>query len=167
MIESSKFISISNWLKTKFINGENGIIIEPHLLSYFNPIQEFVGSFEHRLKTPVIYYQAFPEESAVQFLDTLRAELVAKLANSNLNEYSLLEIIKITQLKMVIIDKCHLHPSNTLQSLLDFFSCCGVTVILVSSNNQIAISPVLNHPTISQWDKLTLDDESQAIFELS
>ena len=167
MIESTKFILISNWLKNKFINGDNGIIIEPHLSNYFNPIQEFVGSFEHRLKTPVIYYQAFPEESALQFLDTLRAELVAKLGNSNLDEYSLLEIIKIAQLRMIVIDKCHLHPSNTLQSLLDFFSCCGVTVILVSSNNQIAISPVLNHPIISQWDKLTFDDESKAIFELS
>lgn len=153
MIESPKSTLTLNWLKTKLINGENGIIFDDDS-SNFDLIQNFIESADHNLKTPVVYYQAFPEESATQFLDTLSKELVSKLGIPELNSsQSLFKIIEVAALKMVIIDKSQLHPIDTLQNLLDFFACCDVALILVGSRSKMETSQILSHPAVAHWDQ--------------
>ena len=106
-------ILISNWLKNKLRDRENGIIFDSHDLNSFGLIQEFIEDHDCQFKTPVIYYQAFPEESAVDFLDTLGAELTSKLTKGGANpKQSLPKTIKDAELKMIVIDKCHLHPKT-------------------------------------------------------
>ena len=153
-------IVASNWLRNKFITGDNGVIFDNSNSSNFIAIQNFIEELDHPLKTPLIYYQAFPEESAVSFLDTLKEELASKLGKQELSsQESLSTVIKKAELKMIIIDKCHLHPLNTLQNLLDFFLECNVAIILVGSKSKMALAQILSHPLISQWDKLAACDE--------
>ena len=114
----------------------------------------FRKCFYALIKTPVIYYQAFPEESTLQFLDTLGEELVAKLGNPHLrSEKSLLDTIEDAALKMIIIDDCHLHPQETLEQLLKIFADCHVAVILVGDREKMTVAQILNHPTIRHWDR--------------
>ena len=154
----------SNWLKNKFIKGENGIVFDNSNSDNFNEIQNFIEGLAHTFKTPIIYYQAFPEESAVGFLDTLKEELISKLSKLESNsQQSLSSVIEEAELKMIIIDKCHLHPLDTLQDLLDFFSSCNVAIILVGSKSKMAIAQILSHPIISQWDKLAACDQCKTI----
>jgi hypothetical protein len=118
---------ISIWLENKLVNHENGIIVDDPDSCIFESIQSFLETYDHPLKTTAIYYQAFPGESTVEFLNTLSHELTSKLANPKLNSSnSLAEIITETGLKMVIIDRSHLHPLSTLNDLLDQFAICQV-----------------------------------------
>ncbi|MCC0177446.1 hypothetical protein I4641_10705 [Waterburya agarophytonicola K14] len=156
MIEYTKTRSITNWLKTKFTSGDNGMIFDEGDRSSFEEIQEFIASEDRQFKTPIIYYQAFPEETAIEFLSTLQDELDSKMGKSGESSPKslLTTTIKDAGLKMIVIDDCYLHPQDTLENLLDFFSCCNVAVILVSCRRKIAIAQILNHPIASQWDKL-------------
>lgn len=157
-----------NWLKSKLIEKKNGIILEKNDSDSFESVQDFIESTEHNFYTSVIYYQAFPQENAVDFLNTLKSELTAKL---NLPEFEsserLGEIIKAAKLQMIIIDRCYLHPLDALQSLIDFFSIHQVAVILVGSQSKMAIAKVLDLPTVSQWDKLVVCDECKTIPKLN
>ena len=62
-----------NWLKSKLIEKKNGIILEKNDSDSFESVQDFIESTEHNFYTSVIYYQAFPEENAVDFLNTLKS----------------------------------------------------------------------------------------------
>ena len=158
---------ILNWLKNKLINQDSGIIFDTHNSHSFSVIQDLIESCDHNFKTPVIYYQAFPEESAVEFLNTLGEELASKLGDRELNsQQSLLNTIKDAELKMIIIDNCHLHPQDTLQNLIDFFSICKVAVILVGDRDKMAIAQVLSNPKVVNWDRLEAIDKCESIPEL-
>ena len=153
-------VSTLNWLKRKLLDGENGIIIDTDDSFSFNLIQEFIDSYDRDFKTPIIYYQAFPEESIVQFLDTLKDELLSKLGKSQLSsQLTLLDTIQDTELKMIVIDRCYLHPSDTLQNLLDFCSSCGIAVILVGTRTKMTMSQVLSNPQVSDWDCLAVEQQ--------
>ena len=155
---------ISVWLENKLVNHENGIVVDNPDSCSFESIQNFLETYDHPLKTTAIYYQAFPGESTVEFLNTLSYELTSKLGNPRLNSSnSLAEIIGAAGLKMIIIDRSHLHPLNTLNDLLHQFAECNVCLILVGSASKIATTQILSHPTIKQWDKFTVDDECGTI----
>lgn len=166
MIESTKSTRTLNWLKTKLIKNENGIFFDDDTCN-FDLIQNFIKGVDHNLQTPVIYYQAFPEESATQFLDTLGKELASKLGKPELySSQSLLEIIEAAALKMVIIDQSYFHPLDTLQNLLDFFASCRVIVILVGSYSKMETSQILSHPTVAQWDQFLACGEYKTLPKL-
>ena len=154
MSESIKITRTLNWLEAKMVNGNCGILLECPNINSFDIIQDFIESYECDFQTPVIYYQAFAEESALQFMDTLGEELAAKLGNPQLKKAkSFLDIIEDSGLKMIIIDDCHLHPQATLDQLLKVFADCNVAVILVGKQENIAPSQILDRPTIRHWDR--------------
>ena len=145
----------SNWLKNKLIHQDNGIIFDTDYSDCFNVVQDFLENYDCKFKTHAIYYQAFPEESALDFLNTLGEELGSKLSRSESNtERSLLEIIQDSELKLILIDNCHLHPQNTLQNLINFFSVCQVGIILIGHDDKMAIAQILDNPMIYQWDSI-------------
>jgi hypothetical protein len=151
-----------NWLNNKLINQDNGIIFDCHDSNSFYVIQDFIEACDRQFTTPAIYYQAFPEESAVDFLNILGAELASKLGKPELSsQQSLLNIIEQAELKIIVIDDCHLHPQDTLQDLLDFFAVCKVAVILVGCRHKMAIAQVLHNSTVVHWDTLEVTEEWQ------
>ena len=148
----------ANWLQTKLINRDCGIVFESHFRSGFDDIQSFLECYEQPFQTSIIFYQAFPAESICKFINTLNEELASKLGNSLVNNRrSLLNIIKDAGMKMIVIYDCHLHPPATLEKLLILFSNCQVSVILVGEPEKMAIAQILNHPLVYQWDCLVLD----------
>lgn len=150
-----------NWLKKKLDNHENGIIFEDTNMVAFDAIQNFIESVDYASKTPVIYFEAFPEESSAKFFATLYYELVSKhIELKNDEEQSLVEVIKAASLKMIIIDKIHLQPIDTLNSMIDFFNCCDVTMILISTKKKTQISGLIDHPHIAKWGKLSIMEAS-------
>ena len=158
---------IQNWLKNKLIERDNGIIFDSHDSNSFDIIQDFIEDYDCRFKTPIIYYQAFPEESAIEFLNTLREELVSKLHKHNSDsQQSLLNVIRDAQLNTIIIDRCHLHPQDTMQNLIDFFSICGIGLILVGYREKMAISQILSNPKVANWDRFEVADRYESIPEL-
>ena len=158
---------IQNWLKNKMFEGNNGIVFDTGDLDSFDLIQDFIEDCDRQFETPVIYYQAFPEESAIEFLNTLREELASKLHKPNSNsEQSLLDIIKSAKLKMIAIDQCHLHPRDTMQNLIDFFSICGVAVILVGCREKMKIAQILTDPQVANWDRFEVGNRYESVPEL-
>ena len=159
-IQLKKMTLILDWLKNKLINGENGIIFDNPNVRSFDIIHDFLERYDRIFKTPVIYYQAFPEESAIEFLDTLREELVSKLGGREPNPpKSLSTIIQDAELQMVIIDNCHLHPQNTLQNLIDFFAVCNVALVLIGDQNKMAIAQILDNPKVHNWNRLEIVEQ--------
>ena len=155
---------IQNWLKNKLIERNNGIIFDTNDLDSFSIIQDFIEDYDRQFKTPIIYYQAFPEESAIEFLNTLREELASKLHKPNSDsEQSLLDIIKSAELKMIAIDQCHLHPQDTMQNLIDFFSTCGVAVILVGCREKMEIAQILTNPEVANWERFEVGVRCETI----
>ena len=164
MIKLSTTIVTLNWLQTKLNNGENGIIYNDSCPDCFDSIQNFIESVDHNSKTPAIYYQAFPEENAAQFLNTLGKELCSKLGICGLNSnQSLLQIIETAELKMVIIDQSHLHPLDTLQNLLDFFARCNVALILVGSRSKMEIAQIHYLSAVADWEQFTSCCQDEAL----
>jgi hypothetical protein len=167
MLDSNRAILTLNWLKTKLIKRENAILLDENCFCSFEVIQNFIASVDHPLKTPVIYYEAFPEESAAQFFKTLSEELTSKLGSPELNFHqSLDQIIEVAALKMVIIDQSYLHPLDTLEKLLDFFASCYVCLILVGSREKLKIAQILTHPVVSQWEQFTVCDQYKSLPKL-
>lgn len=164
MLDSNRAIRTLNWLKTKLIKRDNAILIDDPCTCSFEAIQNFIASVDHPLKTPVIYYEAFPEESAAEFFKTLSEELASKLGSPELNSHQPLEqIIKVAALKMVIIDQSYLHPLDTLENIIDFFTSCYVCLILVGSSEKLKIAQILSHPVVSQWEQFTVCDQYKAL----
>lgn len=160
MIELSRKTLTINWLQNKLINHKNGVIFDDAVLSCFALIQDFLEANDHRFKTPAIYYQAFPEESAAEFIETLREEITSKLGTSDIYRHkSLSEIVADTGLKMVIIDRSHLHPEDTLNSILEQLTSCDVRLILIGCYHKMKIAQILSHPLITQWDKFTVNNQ--------
>lgn len=162
MIKLSRKILTINWLQNKLIKHENGIVFDDANFSCFEVIQEFVETNTCRFKTPIIYYQAFPEESAAEFIETLRAEITAKLGTAEgYLDQPLEKIVADTGLKMVIIDRSHLHPQDTLNSLLEQLANCNVRLILVGSYKKMKVARILNHPLISLWDRFAINGQCE------
>ena len=154
MIESTATTKFLNWLKTRFIHSENGIVFDDNFARTFDTIQNFILSVDQSLKTPVIYYQAFPEETTTEFLATLTQELFSKLGGNTLNDNpTLTDIIEAAALQMVIIDKSHLAPLDTLQSLLDFFGSRNIALILVGSRPKMETAQILSLSAVSNWER--------------
>ena len=164
MIESTTTTKFLNWLKTRLIHGENGIVFDDDFSETFDTIQNFISHVDHNLQTPVIYYQAFPEESTREFLATLTQELVSKLGKATLNcNQTLIEIIEAAALQMVIIDKSQLAPLDTLQSLLNFFGSRNIALILVGSRSKMETAQVLSLATISYWERFTASYKQESL----
>ena len=53
-----------------------------------------------------------------------------------------------------------------MHNLIDFFSVCGVAVILVGDRNKMAIAQILSNPQIIGWDKFKIADKRESIPEL-
>lgn len=156
MKKSIKIIRISNWLEAKMISRDCGILLANPEINSFDIIQNFIENCDREFQTPVIYYQAFPQETTLQFLDTLGEELVAKLGNNpqDKSKKSFSEIVKDAELNMIIIDNCYLYPQDTLENLLKIFADCNIGVILAGEQQKMTAAQLLNHPVISHWDKL-------------
>lgn len=128
---------IGDWLQQKLANLENGTLIEERDFYNFEAVQDFIEANDLARKTPVIYYQAFPEESAAEFLSILEEELRSKLNNHR--QYancSLAEIVVAAELKMVIIDRSYLHPQTTTRELITWFNRHNICVISISLRSQ-------------------------------
>lgn len=168
MIESTTTTEFLNWLKTKLIHRENGIVFDDDFSRIFDTIQNFIVSVDHSLKTPVIYYQAFPEESTREFFSTLAQELASKLGNNVIQpNQTLIEIIEAASLQMVIIDKIQLKPLDTLQNLINFFASRNIAIILVGSRPQIEQAQILSLPSVSQWRQFTSSYYQETVSNLS
>jgi hypothetical protein len=164
MIESNKATLTLNWLKTKLIKQENGILLNDNCSCCFEAIQNFIASVDHPLKTPAIYYEAFPEESAAQFLNTLNEELASKLGYPQLeSNQSLCKTIEMAALKMVIIDQSYLHPLDTLEKIINFLASCHVCLILVGCREKLEIAQILTNPLIFQWEQFQSYDQYEAL----
>lgn len=151
---------IFDWLTHKHLEGKNGIIFDCAQFSSFDLIQDFIETYDHPFQTPIIYYQAFPEESAIQFLNTLGAELISKLGISESTQStSLAEIVRRAELKTIIIDRCHLHPLDTLTNLLEVFASFQVSVILVGAKSKIEVAQILKLEAVADWDRLIIKPE--------
>ena len=162
MVESSKKASIDRWLKMRLNECQNGIIFAEPESNYFNLIQDFIEANDRLLKTPIIYYQAFPEESAAEFLEVLTYELTSKSNSQKFNSsQSLAEITATVELKMVIIDRSYLHPLNTLYEVLDRLAHCNVATILIGSYCKMEIAQIMEYPNIDRWEKLVLDESCE------
>lgn len=167
MIELSKKILTVNWLQNKLINQENGIILGDADFSCFDIIQNFIEANDHPFQTPVIYYEAFPEESAAELIATLREEITAKLGTPKLyRNKSLSEIVVAGELKMVIIDRSHLYSLKTVEDFLEQFEPCGVCLLLVGSYSQMKMSQLLDHPNISQWSRFIVNQKCELVSEI-
>jgi len=167
MIEVSRKILTTNWLQKKLINHEHGIVFDDANFSSFALIQNFIEANDHPFQTPAIYYEAFPEESAAELIATLKEELTAKLGNPKLHlNKSLSDIVATVGLQMIIIDRSHLHPIDTLEDLLEQFMSCNVCLILVACYSKINIAQLLSHPAISQWEMFVVNNESEMIPEI-
>ncbi len=150
-------VNLSDWLGVKFANSENGIAFDDHFDHKFAIVQDFVESRDDDFKTPVIYYQVFPEETASQFLATLKEELASKLGMPKTNSrQSILEVIKTAEFKLIILDEIHLQPLDTLQNLLGFFASCNISVVLLGSRSKMEIAQILALPSVSTWDQLEI-----------
>lgn len=153
------FEKVGNWLETKLVNQEHGIILDDADLSSFNFIQDFLEANDHLFKTTVIYYNAFAEESVAEFLITLQEELSSKLGSHKLkSDLTLPEIIANAGLKMIIIDQSYLHPRETTDELLKFLTELHVALILVGSADNMNSSKILSRPGIAQWDRLVINE---------
>ena len=152
-------ISILTWLTDKSTQRENGIILLEDCDRSFELIHSFIENADDPFKTPVIYYRAFAYESAVNFFDTLGSELISKLGEHKLSQHqSLANIIKLAELQMVIIDKVELYPLDSLNKIVDLFANCNVCLILIcSSRPRIKIASVLQHHSVSEWDKFSIN----------
>jgi AAA domain len=150
-------INLSDWLGVKLANSQNGIAFDDHFDHKFTIVQDFVESQDDDFKTPVVYYQVFPEETASQFLATLKDELASKLGMSKTNSgQSISEVIKDARLKLIILDDIHLQPLDTLQDLLRFFASCNVSVVLLGSRSKMEIAQILAIPSVSTWDQFEI-----------
>jgi hypothetical protein len=150
---------VGNWLETKLVNQEHGIILDDADLSSFNLIQDFLEASDHLFKTTVIYYNAFAEENAAEFLNTLQEELSSKLGSHKLkSDLTLPEVIANAGLKMMIIDQSYLHPWETTDELFRFATELHVALILVGSADKMNCSQILSHPEIAQWDRLVVNE---------
>ena len=162
MIELPKNTVVINWLQNKLVNHENGIFFDDPSCSCFNFIQDFLEANDHFVKTPVIYYEAFPNETAGELIDTLREEITAKLGNPDLYlRKSLSEIVAAVELKMLIIDKSYHYSLSTLDDLLKQLIPCNVCLLLVGSYDKMQNNQILSHPIISQWERFVVDNECQ------
>ncbi|MEM8829124.1 MAG: AAA family ATPase [Cyanobacteria bacterium P01_G01_bin.19] len=161
----TKFIQttkIFNWLETKLINRQCGIICESPSQRSFDAIQNFIESHEQPFKTLVTYYEAFPQENALEFCSTLAKELESKLGNfSTDSKRPLAEVIQDAGLKTIVIDNCYLCPQDTLDKLLHFFSDCQVSIILVGEREKMISANILDHSVISKWDILEFNTTLQ------
>ena len=159
MTESSKKTAIKSWLNNRFDDRQNGVVFTESESDYFEIIQDFLEDKDRLLQTPAIYYEAFPEESASAFLNVLTQELTAKFGSNKFNSsVSLAEITAMVGLRMVIIDRSYLQPSDALCSILDQLTKCNVGTILVGSHHKLKISGILKHPDLNRWEKLILDN---------
>lgn len=161
MIESIRKTSINNWLNGKLNNRESGIIFAELPSDYFAIIQDFLESHDRPHKTSAIYYEAFPEESAAEFLATLCHELTAKFSSAKFNNLDLTEIVANVELKMVIIDRSYLHPLDTSNKIISQLASCNVGIISIGSRGKMQIARVLDLPSVESWDRLDLDGESE------
>ncbi|MGL5833488.1 MAG: hypothetical protein ACRC1Z_09685 [Waterburya sp.] len=149
---------IGDWLENRLINREHGIILDDADLSSFDLIQDFIEANDHSFKTPVIYYNAFAEESAAEFLRTLQEELTSKLGSHKLKpDLTLAEAIANAGLKMVILDQSYLHSKETIQELLKFLTEQQVALILVGAEDSMKSSFIVSHPIISSWHRLVVN----------
>ena len=150
-------ISALDWLQNKLNYRENGVLTFPKDSDAFDNVQRFIEVNDHFFKTPVIYYQAFSQENAVNFFDVCGQELHSKLGIKMKNpNQSLKAIIDAASLQMVIIDRYYLHSVDTINTLLNFFSRCNVALILISSHDTLKQVSIVNHSIISQWEKFTV-----------
>ncbi len=162
MIESLRKTSINNWLKGKLNDRESGIIFAELPSDYFGIIQDFLEAHDRPHKTSAIYYEAFPEESAAEFLATLCYELTTKFGSTKFNSLSdLTEIVATVGLKMVIIDRSYLHPIDTYNKILSQLASCNVGIIAIGSRSKMQIARLLDLPSVKSWDRLDLDGESE------
>ncbi|MEL6441440.1 MAG: hypothetical protein AAFQ80_19575 [Cyanobacteria bacterium J06621_8] len=167
MIDLSRKILINNWLQNKLINHENGLILDDRDFNCFPLIQDFLAANDHPLKTTAIYYEAFPEESATEFIDLLQEEIMAKLGSTEVNHQKPLpEILMEAGLKMVIIDRCYLHPQDTLNNLLEQLSNCNVCLILIGLYDQMKLAQIIDHPTICQWDRFSVNSHCESLSQV-
>ena len=168
MVEFSKKTLLDRWLKNRLVDRQNGIVFVEHTAHYFNTIQDFIEANDRPRETPVIYYQAFPEESATEFIEVLSHELTSKFGNRQFDStQSLAEITATVGLKAVIIDRSYLHPLDSLYEILDRLASCDVATILIGSYCKMEIAKVLEYPNIDRWQKLVLDEYCEIVHRQS
>lgn len=143
--------SISEWLEERFVNNQNGIIIEQLEYSVFNLIHDFLEAKDHSHKTHAIYYNAFDGESAAEFISILAEELNGKLGQytSKFDPTPSATIAK-AELKMVIIDQCYCYTPKIADELLTWLNRHNVCLIFVGAESKIKPTQFMSHPTMAK-----------------
>ena len=150
--------SIREWLEARFINNQNGIIIEQTEYDSFNLIHDFLEEKDHSHKTHAIYYDAFDGESAAEFLSILAEELSSKLGQYKSGSESNPSVaIAQSELRMVIIDQCYFHAPEITNDLLTWFNRHNVCLILVGAESKIKSSQFMNHPGLAKLAQCQVD----------
>lgn len=141
---------IDKWLEDRLTKNQNGIIVSSEDNTAFGAIQDFLESKDHSFKTPAIYYSAFIDDSPVEFKQILIEELSSKLGLYRSKSCSTAsEIIAMSELQMVIVDRCYLHSSETMESLLNWLNEHGVGLILVGSQAKMNRVQFLQRPSVA------------------
>lgn len=150
---------IYSWLDRKIDRGENGVFLDTDDFDSFSLIQDVLELKDRPYKTPAIYYQAFTDEQLPDLISTIEEELKGKLGYRRTNLCSTTtELIALSELKTVIIDRSYLYTWKMIDGLQKWLSDYQISLILVSSQANIQGSPILNHPIISQWERFAVDN---------
>ena len=154
----TKLLAIDEWLEDRFTQKQNGIIVDCEDNTSFHAIHDFLETKERTFKTPAIYYSAFADDNPAEFINILVEELSSKLGWHRSKSCSTQsEIVAMSELQMVIIDRCYLHSSETTEGLLTWLNQHGVCLILVGSQAQMNRVRFLQFSSIADLPKLALD----------
>ncbi|MEL6910495.1 MAG: AAA family ATPase [Cyanobacteria bacterium J06629_2] len=150
--------SVVEWLEARFTNNQNGIITEQVKYGCFRTIHDFLDMKEHDYQTPAIYYDAFADDSSAEFISVLAEELSCKLGSQKSKPIlSLSEAIIEAGLKMVIIDKCHLHKPEITDEILTWLNQYNVCVTFVGVKSEIERTQFMDRPSLAKLPTFEAD----------
>ena len=153
----TRLSAIDEWLEDRFTRNQNGIIIDGEDNTSFHAIHDFLETKERTFETPAIYYSAFADDNPAEFISILVEELSSKLGWYKSKCSTLSEIVAMSELQMVIIDRCYLHSLKTTEKLLTWLNQHGVCLILVGSQAEMNRALFLQRSSIADLPKLALD----------
>lgn len=164
----TRLSTVDRWLEDRLTKNQNGIICDGEDKTSFHAIHDFLETKERTFKTPAIYYTAFADDNPAEFISVLVEELNSKLGWHNSKSCSTRsETIVMSELQMVIIDRCYLHSPETTEGLLNWLNQHGVCLILVGSQAEINRDRFLQRSSIADLPKLAIDTRQADMLPVS
>ena len=163
----TRLSAINEWLENRFTQNQNGIIIDCENNTSFHAIHDFLETKDRTFKTPAIYYSAFADDNPAEFIGILIEELSSKLGWQSKSCSTLSEIVVMSELQMVIMDRCYLHSSETTEGILTWLNQHGVCLILVGSQAEMNRARFWQRSSIADLPKLTIDTHRHDVLPIS